>query len=127
MYDLNTIRQMNERLAQGASSLATKTPEPVYELRMSLWDREALQTFTEREVQSPRRFARKYREAVPGAYVEVFSQIMTEVGRDMVRLNTARGTWSSWSLTRVDLPKPRLMNTGSGAHWDTPDEHDDRL
>lgn len=127
MYDLNTIRQMNERLVQGASSLATKTPEPVYELRMYLGDREAIQTFTEREVQSPRRFDRKYREAVPGAYAAIFSQIMTEVGRDMVRLNTARGTWNGWSLTRVDPPKPRLMNTGPGAHWDTPDEHDGRL
>ena len=127
MYDLNTIRQMNERLAQGAASLVTKTPEPVHELRMYLWDREALQTFTEREVQSPRRFARKYREAVPGAYVATFSSIMTEVGRDMVRLNTARGTWGSWSLTRVAPPQPRLTNTGPGAHWDTPDEHDGRL
>lgn len=31
MYDLNTIRQMNERLAQGAASLVTKTPEPTDE------------------------------------------------------------------------------------------------
>lgn len=127
MYDLNTIRQMNERLAQGASSLATKTPEPVYELRMYPEDREAIQTFTEREVQSPRRFARKYREAVPGSYVGAFSQTMTEIGRDMVRSNTSRVTWYDWSLTRVDPPKPRLMDIGPGAHWDTPDEHDGRL
>lgn len=127
MYDLNTIRQMNERLAQGASSLATKTPEPVYELRLHPGNLEVIQTFTEREVQSPRRFARKYKEAIPGAYVATFSQTMTEIGRDMVRSNTSRVTWYNWSLTRVDPPKPRLMNTGPGAHWDTPDEHDGRL
>ena len=31
------------------------------------------------------------------------------------------------TLTRMDPPKPSLMNTGPGAHWDTPDEHDGRL
>lgn len=126
MYDLDTIQRMNAALAA--------QPEQTYSLFLLNLPRtqpEKIVTMTARQVSSPRRFARAYREAVPGAVVAHFAQKMAPLGATLVQDPTMTSiTWADWSIVKDALPEPGDdfdPDEYLGDPWACPGEHDGRL
>ena len=113
--------------------MTIKTPEQTYSLFLHVpgGPPEKIVTMTERQVSSSRRFARAYREAVPGSVVAHFALKMAPLGAALVQCPTMTSlTWEGWSIVKDALPEPGddfNPDEYLGDPWAYPGEHDGRL